>query len=130
MSKLLKSVSAPERIVHQVYGHASAQFIHVSRDAPPPNRQLLERKHVLCLGLRLSFFWDPASLSDGGGMDSFITARDWRGWTALHTAALSAQAAEALRFWTVGWSDGGHVTSGEVGVHRILSLIGVISDQL
>ena len=25
------------------------------------------------------------------GMDSFVVARDWRGWTALHTAAKSGQ---------------------------------------
>jgi ankyrin repeat protein len=24
-------------------------------------------------------------------MDSFVVARDWRGWTALHTAAKSGQ---------------------------------------
>eukprot|EP00435_Cladocopium_sp_Y103_P044663 s1168_g12.t1 len=44
---------------------------------------LHEGLHVLCHEL--------LSAAKQRGMDSFVVARDWRGWTALHTAAKSGQ---------------------------------------
>lgn len=95
--KQVKHVRNAESLFEAVHAQEEAIAIRVVRDKdfnPFVFRHAVSQQSLLHAaaqeGLH-SLCHELLAAAKLRGMDSFITARDWRGWTALHTAALSAQ---------------------------------------